>query len=115
MPVSLFASWLMWLVYHRRFTDTGIFRVVEPSASLSRQDLLGQSAIDFINELERDLRVHPHADRILEETLSDVHLGLAGQLDSTFGKGGWRPIPRHIIAHGVQMSTHRRWPPLSDQ
>eukprot|EP00971_Amphidinium_carterae_P203507 4038569-Amphidinium_carterae.1 len=36
--------------------NTGIFRVIEPRATLDRDDLLGQSAIDFVDELERDHR-----------------------------------------------------------
>eukprot|EP00971_Amphidinium_carterae_P350273 6491465-Amphidinium_carterae.1 len=94
--------------------NTGVFRVIEPRATLDREDLLGQSAIDFVDELERDHRVHPCADKILEETLNEVALGLAGparsrqQLDNTFGRGKWRPIPRHIIEQGT------KWRPVDD-
>eukprot|EP00971_Amphidinium_carterae_P257133 5105111-Amphidinium_carterae.1 len=95
-------------------TDTGVYRVIEPRSSMTREDLLGQSAIDFIAELERYKRIHPEADRIAAETAAEIELGLAGpprtkaQLDSTYGCGGWRPIPRHIIAQ------HNKWRPIDD-
>ena len=41
-----------------------------------RQELLGSSAIAFVDELEKDLRVHPHAYRILAVTEVEIELGL---------------------------------------
>ena len=68
-----------------------------------RADLLGENAVSFIDKLEADLRVHQHADGILEATLSEIELGLARPLeskeevDAVFGVGCWRPLPRHLV------------------
>jgi len=68
-----------------------------------RENLLGQNAIDFVDALESDTRVHQHADGILEATLSDIELGLArplesrAEVDAIFGRGRWRPLPRHLV------------------
>ena len=67
-----------------------------------RQQLL-ESAEEYVDLLERDLRVHPEGQVILKETESEIELGLLGplmnrkQLDARFGRGNWRPIPRHIV------------------
>eukprot|EP00971_Amphidinium_carterae_P324358 6445831-Amphidinium_carterae.1 len=79
-----------------------VHRPVQPKDSLSRDQLLGISAVRFVNQLEANLRVHPHAAIIADETEKEVQLGLASparsrhQIDSKYGKGGWRPIPRHV-------------------
>ena len=68
-----------------------------------REGLLGQSAMDFVDGLEADQRIHQHADGILEATLGEIDFGLArplesrAEVDAVFGRGRWRPLPRHLV------------------
>ena len=72
-----------------------------------RQQLLGQSAKDYVDMLESKCTPHEHAEDILELTNKEIELGLArpletrSQIDEIFGPGEWRPLPRHVIhQHG---------------
>ena len=73
-----------------------------PDADL-RAELLGDNATAFVDSLETDLRIHEHAEGILKVTLEEICLGLARpletrqELDQRFGRGGWRPMPRHLV------------------
>ena len=68
-----------------------------------RSELLGPSAIRYIDSLEADVRIHPHAEDILASIQEEISLGLARplesrqQVDEIFGRGHWRPLPRHIV------------------
>ena len=79
-----------------------IFRPI-PSPPQPAVPLLGQDAQRYVDGLEKDLRVHPRADVILQETLKEQSLGLAGPFrdraffDNLSGKGAWRPLKRHVI------------------
>ena len=48
-------------------------------------------------------KLHEHADEILKATLEEIELGLARPLeskeevDAIFGRGGWHPLPCHMI------------------
>ena len=44
--------------------------------------LLGESAAEFVDELEADTRVHEHAQRILEVTQEEIDLGLSRPLET---------------------------------
>ena len=83
----------------------------DPNAHTSHHDLrrqlLGQNAIDYVNQLEAKYAPHEHAEEILEVTQKEIDLGLARPLetregiDAVFGPGEWRPLPRHVIhQHG---------------
>ena len=87
---------------------SGILRVIDPaniteaSGDSLRQHLL-DTAEEYVDTLEDDLRIHPAADIILKETEAEINIGMLGPmvtrevLDAKFGRGHWRAIPRHII------------------
>ena len=89
-----------------RIPPSNIHKKVEyediPDADL-RAELLGDNAAAFVDSLETDLRIHEHAEEILKVTLEEIGLGLARpletrqELDQRFGRGGWRPMPRHLV------------------
>ena len=72
----------------------------------ARRELLGANAIDYVDKLEHQLQPHSDAEKIQEETLKEVANGLAGpaqdrtHVDSIYGRGRWRPLPRHVIEQG---------------
>ncbi len=76
--------------------------------------LLGADAIQYVDALERDNRVHKQAALIHEETCKERELHLAGPemdrltCDSLWGPGNWRHIPRHVIFQGD------KWRPIDD-
>ena len=71
-----------------------------------RNQLLGESAVAYVDQLESKLQPHELADEILKATLAEIDLNLArpletrSQIDEHFGKGQWRPLPRHVIFQG---------------
>ena len=72
-----------------------------------RRELLGDNAVNYINKLESNLKIHENADDILEATAKEIDLGLArrfetrDEVDAIFGVGQWRPLPRHVVhQHG---------------
>ena len=98
---------------------SGIHRQLEPDSGdqvnaqvpldndALRASLLGSKAAQYVDQLEGQLRPHEFAQEILEATLAEIELGLARpletreQVDLVFGRGNWRPLPRHVIfQHG---------------
>ena len=79
-----------------------IFRPIS-SPPQSAVPLSGQDSQRYVDGLEKDLRVHPRAEVILEETEKEQSLGLAGPFrdrayfDNLYGKEAWRPLKRHVI------------------
>ena len=79
-----------------------------------RRQLLGQNAIDYVNQLESKCTPHEHGGDILEVTQKEIDLGLARpletreQIDAVFGPGEWRPLPRHVIFQ------HGKFRPIDD-
>ena len=65
--------------------------------------LLGSDAATYVDRLEGDLRIHPSATSILEESIKEQQMGLLGPFqpreyfDELFGRGHWRPLKRHTI------------------
>ncbi|CAE8635341.1 unnamed protein product, partial [Polarella glacialis] len=80
---------------------SGIFRKIEPEAQPAVA-FLGPAAIDFVQTLMKDKRIHSLAEIIHAETVKERELGLAGpemtkeECDRKWGRGRWRPIPRHV-------------------
>ena len=60
---------------------SGIFRPTSPEP-LPEVALLGHDAISYVDALESDLRVHPSAAIILEESTKEQDLGLLGSFHS---------------------------------
>jgi len=94
--------------------SSNIFRHISNDPSPLGQEalaagFLGQAASDYVDDLESDLRVSPMSAEIWKETMKEVNLGLCGEpvtrdvLDDKFGKGNWRPLPRHIIVQGDKL------------
>ena len=84
--------------------DSHVFRPQQPhKINFNPEELLGPPAIAFVDELEADLRNHPHGLDILAATTEEVNLGLAtgpftrASLDHQYGRGQWRPLPRHMV------------------
>ena len=81
---------------------SGIFRPTSPEP-LPEVALLGHDAISYVDALESDLRVHPSAAIILEESTKEQDLGLLGSFhsraffDNLYGIGQWRPSKRHTV------------------
>ena len=71
-----------------------------------RDHLLGVSASTYVDQLEANLKPHEFAEEILKATLAEIDLKLArpletrAQIDTIFGNGLWRPLPRHVIFQG---------------
>ena len=63
----------------------------------------GSDAENFVNQLEADRRFPPSADEIWEATVKEAREGTASPLvlrhdmDQFFGRGRWRPLPRHVV------------------
>ena len=78
---------------------------MEPQ-TLPELPLLGADAARYVDQLESDLRVHPSATLILEETCKEQSLGLVGPFqsrsffDALYGPGNWRPLKRHTVHQG---------------
>ena len=74
----------------------------------------GSAAQTFVDELESDRRLPPHAEQVWEATQKEIHEGTAGPLltradmDSHFGVGQWRPLPRHVVWQT------EKWRPIDD-
>ena len=93
--------------------SSNIFRHVSNDPSPVQEALaanfLGKAASDYVDDLESDRRVSPMSAEIWKETMKEVELGLCGEpvtrdvLDAKFGRGNWRPLPRHIIAQGDKL------------
>ena len=81
---------------------SGIFRPTSPEP-LPEVALLGHDPISYVDALESDLRVHPSAAIILEESTKEQDLGLLGSFhsraffDNLYGIGQWRPLKRHTV------------------
>ena len=114
-------TWLPWKLIFGfeiagRIHSSGVLRPVESTkhGELEREDLLGEAAVKYVDELERDKRTHQSASEILEATEQEIKLGLLGPLrrrehfDEKFGKGRWRPLPRHVIFQ------NEKWRPIDD-
>eukprot|EP00438_Fugacium_kawagutii_P015703 Skav235326 [mRNA] locus=scaffold520:575870:577966:+ [translate_table: standard] len=80
----------------------GIFRP-KPPGPPPDVPLLGSDAKSYVDRLERDLKIHPSATLILEESLKEQDLGLLGPFhskhyfDNLHGLGQWRPLKRHTV------------------
>ena len=81
---------------------SGIFRPTT-SGELPEIPLLGVDAASYVDDLEVELRIHPSAILILEESIKEQQIGLLGpfqsreHFDALFGRGQWRPLKRHTI------------------
>jgi len=117
-------AWIAVIVAALRWPDTAlpnklifgfeILDVIEP-ARIFRQlpqevvdqpfddAFFGEPALEYIERLEADKRVHKNAADILKETVKEQQLGLIGPLvgrqhfDRMYGRGQWRPFPRHVV------------------
>ena len=104
---------LPWALVHGfqvvgRIPESGIHRRIEKTDKSNkemRSNLLGQSAIDFVDELEKDRRIDCDAEEILKLTLEEIELGLARPLESreelekVFGWGELLPSAKtHCLA-----------------
>jgi len=86
----------------------GIHREMEDSCVIYQPlQLEGDWAKSLVDDdLEHDVRIHPHAEHILAATVEEQQLGLASefftrhQLDDRYEVGMWCPLPRHIIEQG---------------
>eukprot|EP00973_Karenia_brevis_P059072 8225609-Karenia_brevis.AAC.1 len=82
---------------------TGIFRPILPSERTSKDSLLGQAAVTYIDDMCSDTRPHRFARQILEVTQQEIEMGLCSPLvdrhylDQKYGAGQWRPMPRHVV------------------
>ena len=85
---------------------SGIHRITEDSEWADgelRAELLGTNAVEYVNELEKNLRQDTSTDDILKATIEEIELDLArmletrGEVYAIFGSGMWRPLPRHLI------------------
>jgi len=67
------------------------------------QVFLGENTVQYIDRLEKHMKLPQHAEEILAVTKEEIELNLASpletkeQVDTVFGVGGWRPLPRHLI------------------
>ena len=103
-----------------QIAPANIFRPCEPKqvgkpvALQPGEELLGQAAVDFVDELELCTKTSDLTQVIYELTEQEIDEGLAepmrdrGQMDDEFGYGGWRPLPRHVIWQGD------KWRPIDD-
>ena len=87
-----------------QITDSHILRLLEAHRVITDPvNLLGVSAIKFVDELEADARVHPHGKDILATTTEELQLGLAtgpftrSHLDQERGRRNWRPLSRRMV------------------
>jgi len=77
-------------------------------------ELLGPSAVHFVDELEATTKLVPEAQTIFDLTEEEVREGLAEPMqdrhgmDRRFGRGRWRPLPRHVIWQSG------KWRPIDD-
>ena len=85
-----------------------------PTALEHGTELMGPSAVDFVDELERGTRMSPQASIVYDITMQEISEGLAeplvtrGEMDARFGRGKWRPLPRHVIWQA------NKWRPIDD-
>ena len=56
---------------------SGIFRETLPGA-FPETPVLGSDAASYVDRLEGDLRIHPSATLILEESIKEQQMGLLG-------------------------------------
>ena len=99
---------------------SGVYRPCAPKQAGHPVDmpkqvtLRGKAAVSFVDELEADRRVGAHAQVVYDLTLEEVKEGLAEPLadraamDAKFGRGRWRPLPRHVIWQAD------KWRPIDD-
>ena len=77
---------------------------------------MGQSAIDFVDTIEKGRRPVENAEEIWSATMGDIREGTAASLqdrqatDEQYGKGSWRPLPRHVIWQGIATDRRREAP-----
>ena len=81
---------------------TGIFRDILDTQEVEEQDFLGQDAIDFVDSLITK-PPSPDAATIWSLTVEESTKGWCSgpfsraQMDVTFQRGGWRPVPRFLV------------------
>ena len=81
-----------------------VFRQLpDPQRPDPRTQLLGENAKEYIAELMSQKPPKRHAD-IFKESLKEIQKGFAtgikskAELDETYGEGGWRGTPRHLVS-----------------
>ena len=80
----------------------------------SDSGVFGPDAENFVDQLESDRRLPPHADEVWEATMKEIRAGTAGPLvprdamDQFLGFGRWRPFPRHVVWQT------QKWRPIDD-
>ena len=84
-----------------KIPPSGIHRVTEDSEWTGqelRADLLGTNTVEYVDQLEKNLRTDLNAEYILEATIEELELNLARRLDTReevdaiFGPGMWKPL-----------------------
>ena len=97
-----------------------VFRPCEPKRVGEKDQLplqgeiLGPSAAEFVDELESMKKTGKQAQVIYDLTMQEVREGLAepmvdrAAMDRRFGRGRWRPLPRHVIWQSG------KWRPIDD-
>ncbi len=89
--------------------DLGISGVLRPQADVGANvDLLGGYAKNFVDELEADTRVHPHAEAILKATLEEIELGLAQPFQSKEYFDKLYGVGQYLPSHGTLSSRATR-------
>ena len=83
---------------------SGVFRELPRQAESIdlQEELLGQAAIDFVDELEAT-RPARFCEEITQQSVEEIDKNHAkglfsrDQLDELFGRGQWRPLPRFMV------------------
>ena len=90
-------------------TPAHIYRPIEARAIGAKvvleeaEELLGSHAAAFVDNLTQTMQPSDMARTVWELTREEVELGLAdpprprSYFDAEYGRGGWRPLPRHAI------------------
>jgi hypothetical protein len=97
-----------------------IYRPIEAKAIGAKvaleegEELLGSHAATFVDNLTRTMQPSDMARTVWGLTMEEVELGLAdpprprSYFDERYGRGGWRPLPRHAIWQ------QNKWRPIDD-
>lgn len=89
-------------------------QVGAPVEGLEEETLLGPAAAQFVDDLEARPCRFPVDPAPFEATVKEIEAGLADPvvprwvMDAKFGRGGWRPLPRHVI------QQHSKSRPIDD-